>query len=364
MLHGIARSVIDLLQGSTAFGRRAVAANLLGYLTSSGALSKNALESGLEHLRNMPADRVDDGAPIPDLGTAPNGLDELCNQLITLVVDHPQHIGLQLQRLWCLCQLWPHGSREERQQLRTAFIVSIRAERAPEGSYLTRATLRSWQRSIPTWMSSEKLSTVDLESLTDYTNPQQAHFALASFLGSESELPTLAQILHTLGNRLLLHHFDDQGVLIDNVVGCSLFAGIAEHCPAPMMAIIISQLAHNLWWCANDGSLKRLASGSHDNMPLEDAIRSGDMIAASRAARQHVNQQQDPWPLFLRSLESFILSNERAWDDAVAFTTATWLRTGRDSKLNPDQAAALATTYSALSYLNTHGSRPFRAAKG
>jgi len=360
MLHAFARSVIDMISHDNGFDRRAITAAMLGRLAEGRAIPDGLIGKGMDALANLPSDSAEDQSS-PDLGSTPATTEALCHQLITVVVDHPQRIGRQLQRLWALCELWPHAARDERLHLRSAFLRSLRQTNAPEASYLTRATLRSWQRSIPTWISADQLTTSELEDMVARPTAQKAHFALSSYLGSGNDLATLANILNTLCARLLLQHFDNQAVLIENYVGTALFPCLAKAAPPTMMAIVVSQLAHHLWWCANDASLFRLSPGSPTDIPLAKAIRTGDMTASSRAARKLVMQKKPIWPILIECFEFLIDTGTLRWSEALGCTAATLERHGTAISLGPDPAAALATAYAALNYLNRHGSRPFHA---
>lgn len=358
MLHGFARSTIDLIIENTGFDCQAITAAHLASLAESQVIEAAIVEQGFSQLQELVADEAPEQT-VPDLGQAPSDIGTLCHQLAPLLVDHPQQIGRQLMRLWALCELWPHANRAERVNLRAAWVRSTRSQKAPEESFLTRHTLRSWQRSIPTWVAVDQLSTADLEDFIDKPDPKKAHFCLASYLGLSTDLPTLGQILFTLCRRQLLHRFDDQGRLIDLLAGIATFRRIHDHTPLTMMAVIVSQLAHNLWWYANDPSIHPIKPGSEQRLELEAAIRLGDMTASAKAARICCLQQQAYWPTYGRALQDLILTGRPTWLHAVGCTDAMLMHHGHGEPANPDFAATIAATLAALNHLNQRGSTPF-----
>ena len=360
MQHESARTAIGLILQGSGFDRRSVAAVLLGALDDEKLLKKKAIEASWQALQCLPADSAE-AEHLPETGQLPENEVDLADQLLPVVIDHPQQIGRQMTRLWTLCELWPHATWDERKHLRTAWLNSTCSCMGPEGSFLTRDQLRVWQREMPTLAGAENCSSAELGALVEADSARQAHYAVSSYLGSGADLNRLARVLSTLCSRLLLHRFDEKARIVDALCGCIAVSELHHTNNLASLAIAVGQLAHGIWWCAKDPASKPLRPGTEQDIDLIDAVRQGDMTAASRKARTTCLFGQAFWQPISDLLIELLEDGKTIWMPAVACTLGMLRRQQhQEDSINPDQAAAIAATFAAVYHLAHRGSQPFQ----
>ena len=270
----------------------------------------------------------DQGQPVSDPANQaplPDDSQDILNQWLPVVADHPDDQGLGVVLTVGLADLWPHVAHEERGPLRAAFLAGLHARR---GSGLAREQLRIWNR---------RLGTLEL-------NASPGPERLAGVLESptaEAAYSRLSSHLHRPGRQLAIMLGGLVGTACDHagstperlmlLASSACLARVADRVPPDLLALLLAQLGHAIW---QQRPLEEAASAPARH--LEDAIFSGDGPAAARAARAMAGSSPRFWaavaPLLPRA------------DDAGTLLgiAAVASRSLAHTALPPEDAAALA----------------------
>ena len=350
MHHVAARRAIPAILQGTGFGERALA------LALAAQLERLVPEPMRARLIDRAAALPNDDAPVHvgPAAIAPIPVDQLqlCTQLAPLCVQHPAQIGLQLACLDALADLWPHVSSDERPHLRARFINSVIARQAPAGSMLTTTVLREWQRDLPTGMG-ESPNVAALKGVIVEASPQDAYRALAEHLGNRMDIPTLSWVLGALATSLLCNLRDRPGHALQALLGTVACERITPWTPPEDLAVLVSQVAYQLWWTRNRAGLPQVrACLDTAPCPLADAVHGGDLTTVQRAARNVAKTPEAFWGQAWRLLDEWIDLDDRRFLHALYASAAVARRTGPNA-ISPDDAAAWATVLAEMVYDGT-----------
>ncbi|TVR40130.1 MAG: hypothetical protein EA402_14035 [Planctomycetota bacterium] len=357
MKHGHARSCIPLILETNGFDRRAEALVHAAVLASDDILEPALCERLQRAALQFPADQGD-LSHAPHLSSPlPDSVEELCAQLAPTIIDQPQEIATQLCSLQQLCSLWPHANREERTQLRLNWLGTSCIRQAPTDSYLTRATLRKWQRDLPTVGENGQACAAVLCDMLQSTSAKDAYNCLSLYLGSQADLPTLAWTLGVLSEQILLHHFDPRGHSIRALVGTIACEQLVSHTRPEVLVTLISQLAHYIWWTAQMNRQRSLAPSRHrSDICFLQAVSEGDIYAAQKAARLSLADRPRFWSEVSHGLHLVLDAGHHSWTYAMAAVVAVRYRGGERGVLSPDDAATIGAALASAKYRADHHS--------
>ncbi len=350
MHHSSARAVISCVIGGSGFGEQALALCTAASLGDADPNSVRLRQAALNRASELPADPP--GAYTGVILAAPIPSDEkdLCVQLAPLVIEHPEDTGMQLACLAGLCKLWPHVTSEERPLLRARFLAGLASRRMPPGSQLTSRQLVAWQRDLPTAYSNASASVSSLRAVLIATSARDAHVVMAEHLGISADLPTLAWVLGALTVQMRIQLHDRNRHLLHILMGSMACEQLAAWTPPELLATLLAQLAHQLWWCSNQAGLAPVRTCLDSvTRPLAEAVRSGDLTVAQRSARAACKQPAAFWETVWSLLDARIAANDPSWCEALELVLAIAARTGTDA-VSPDDAAALGTLFADLAY--------------
>ncbi len=347
MHHVAARSAIPAILRGTGFGERALALSLAAQLER---VAPESIRTRLiERANALPLDEAPVHVGPAAVAPIPTDQLQLCTQLAPLCVQHPAQIGLQLACLDALADLWPHVASDERPHLRARFINGVVARQALPGSTLTSAVLSEWQRDLPTGMG-ESPNVAALKGVITESSPQDAYRALAEHLGNRMDIPTLSWVLGALATSLLCNLRDRPGYALQALLGTVACERITPWTPPEHLAVLVSQVAHQLWWTRNRAGLPQVrACLDTAPRPLADAIHGGDLTTAQRAARNAAKTPDGFWDQAWRLLDEWIDLDDRRFLHALYATAAVARRTGPNA-ISPDDAAAWATVLAEMAY--------------
>ncbi|TVR12208.1 MAG: hypothetical protein EA401_09690 [Planctomycetota bacterium] len=351
MKHNHARHIIPTILDQQGFDERAQALIHGAILASDDSFDYSVAERVLKAATSLPEDhaRVDHApaltSPLPD------DIPDLCQQLAPLVVDYPQNTPIQLASLQHLTALWPHASRQERTRMRLNWLASLSTRTAPEESYLTRSTLRSWQRDLPTVNDDSAACASVLCEMLDAPDAKNAYNHLSLYLGMQADLPTLSWTLGVLSERILLHHFDPRGRSINALLGTIACEQLVEHCKAETLVTLLSQLAHHIWWCAQRNKKRELRPSSfQQHISLVEAVEHADIYAAQKAARLALADRERYWQEVCTALNLVLDCNHHSWTSAVSAIVCVRFRGGERAVLSPDDAATIGAALASAKY--------------
>jgi hypothetical protein len=350
MRHAPARQVISCLLQGNGFGEKAVTHALAGILCDRLGCPEALHDLLRAHCNQLGAD-----AASPYMGSynqlpIPRDQRELCTQLAPILIDHPADTGINLASLLVLANLWPHVSSEERPVLRTRYLNGLMSRRSPDGSFAPRELLREWQRDLPTFFGAETPSVANMQGLLNESSPQGAYRRLAEYLGPNVDLHTLGWVLGALSVSILVRFHDPDDRAMHVLLGSVACQQLTKLLPPEHLVVLASQLAHQLWWCRQRASLPPVLTcidGAATSMI--DAVNSGDVTLAQRAARTAARQPELFWDGVWRLLTDSIERRDEHWTRALGVTTAIAWRTG-DNAVSPDDAAALAAILAAMAH--------------
>jgi len=350
MRHQRARLCIDAILKRGAFDTPATA------LVSSCVFS--ACQAGTEALDDCAfAALADEPVYQPetldyDEQRLPEDTAELVSQLADLITRHPCWTGRELARLKALAHLWPHASRGERMQLRRLWCMGFNERRAPIEASASRDQLCDWQSRLPTVHSSEPPSAASLSALLDAPDAERAYHELAGHLHSEIDIPGLCWSLGVLAQQVLLHRFDREGLTQSAFIGASVCQDLIGEIPPDTALVLLSQLAHQIWWCRNAAGMRGLKSGNTDyGLSFSAAVRHGDYTASQRAARQSAADCRHFWPQAIAMTVELVEARAQQWPRAILGLTVTGCRCA-GQPVAPDDAATLGATLAAIHWLD------------
>ncbi|MBA3685215.1 MAG: hypothetical protein H0W72_08245 [Planctomycetes bacterium] len=349
MHHASARTAITRILAGEGFGEQALALVHAACLSSIPGFDEALHDTMLARSLAMASDAAGETAGAPALAV-PTTPEELCTRLAPAIAANPAQIGLQLACLHALAELWPHVASHERPRLLQRFLASAASRQAPTASMVTVAQLRNWARDLPTCSGDVRPSVASLKGLLNESQPNLAYRILAEHLGCEMDLATLSWVLGALGVQVLLQVRDPAGIAAMTLAGTVASERLTGLVPPEIHAALVSQLAHQLWWCRNRAGLPQIR-GCLDTTqrPFAEAISSGDITGAQRAARAASTRPEGFWTATWEQLSAAINLDDRAWLRAVTIVTATAWRAG-DAALAPDDAAAFGGVLADLRY--------------
>ncbi len=291
--------------------------------------------------------------PLHDEIVADDGR-SLINQLAPLITAHPAQTGMQIACLDVLRQLWPHVANTERNGMRARFLATACRRTAPAESAVSLVDLESWQRDLPTSGGIEdEPSVAGLQSLLREDEARRAYLVLAEHLGATFKPDKLAGVLGALAVQLSLNWRDRDGWVGQVLLGCHAAEGLSSAARPEHLATLLSQLAHQLWWCRRRAKLQPVRVCLDSSVPpLIEALRSGDLSAAQRSARLASAQPERFWKHIVALLDDALDFNDKGWARSLR-AVVTIAQRVRDA-LPPDDAAGLASVLADLVY-QRHG---------
>jgi hypothetical protein len=304
-----------------------------------------------------------DEAPEPDQplsGGPADTVNNLADWLLPSIIEHPQHTGRQIGTFSALAELWPHASNEERPQLAQRWYASLCQRRAPDDSYLPSETLCKWQSLQPTLNHASNPKATVIQSMLEEESAQDAYYVLASYLGTNMDLPTLTRIISALTVHVLLYKFDNKAFVLQGLAGILALHRMCDYARPDLLATLLGQLVHQIWWCRNSGRINRLEPGSSESMTLTDAVAAGDMTAARRAARIQAMDPDGFWNEINTLLDTTISNSHASWTRGLTAVRVLHQRAGGHGCIGPDDAAAIGATFAAIQHLEKHGTARFQ----
>jgi len=275
---------------------------------------------------------------------------ELCLQLAPAIGDHPANIGLSLASLAALVQLWPHVASDERPLLRVRFLNGLTTRHAPLESQASREQLRIWQRMLPTALDPVPPSVASLQGLLLETTPEGAYRCLAEHLDPHLDMRTLARVLGTLAIAVQRQFHDRDAVALHVLMGASALERLAPLIEPELVASLMAQLSHQLWWCRQRSQLVPIRNCiDPTSWPFRAAVASGDISTAQRAARTLSQEPQGFWQETWILLGDSISRHDEELPRALGVISALAWRSGRGA-VSPDDAAALAACFAGIAH--------------
>ncbi len=148
---------------------------------------------------------------------------------------------------------------------------------------------------------------------------------------------------------VLVNWRDADGWVTQVLLGSGFAQSLSTVARPEHMATLLSQLSHQLWWCRRRANLQPVRVCLDASVPpLVEAIRSGDLSAAQRAARIASVQPQHFWPHIVRVVEDGLDFDDLGWARCLRIVVSVGNRCR--GALPPDDAAALATVLAGLVY--------------
>ncbi|MBA2482009.1 MAG: hypothetical protein H0V44_15190 [Planctomycetes bacterium] len=350
MRHALARRVVSGILAGDGFGQRAVTHALVASLSDRAECPDD-----LRRTLDGSADTIGSDSAAPYLGVLnqrpiPRDERDLCAQLAPTLIDHPSDTGLNLASLLSLVEVWPHVASDERPLLRLRFLNGLIARRSPAGSFVTRDTLCAWQRQLQTTAGDTPPTVATLQSLLDEPTAQGAYRRIAEHLGPSVDLKTLNHVLGALAIQVMLRFHDRDGTALQVLLGTVACEQLVAWMPPEHLAILTSQLAHQLWWCRHESSLPPvLVCIDPSSAPMVEAVTSGDVTLAQRAARVEARVSEQFWESAWRLVTASIKRQDDEWPSALRLVSAIAWRTGSQA-VSPDDAAALAAVLAAYAH--------------
>lgn len=350
MHHTSARAAITSLLDAKGFGERGLALTLAA---ACGDADKQAVALRQAALRR--ADSMTTGAtktytgelliaPIPGDETA------LCRQLCPVTIELAKDLGLQLSCLAALVALWPHVAQHERGLMRQRFLDSLVNDQHPADAHLSTAQLIAWQRELPTSQSEPHASVSTLKGLLCETEARNAYRVMADHLGINADLPTLSWVLGALTVQVRQRFHDPDRRLLHVLLGTVACERLAAHAQPEHLATLITQLGHQLWWCVHRAGLAPVRTCIDPHTPdLVEAVASGNLTAAQRAARALAKDPATFWETAWKLVDERIHANDPHWYVALELVLVAVWRTSTDA-VSPDDAAAIGTVLADLAY--------------
>jgi hypothetical protein len=189
-----------------------------------------------------------------------------------------------------------------------------------------------------------------LQQLILERTPEAAYRRLAETLDPQVDLRTLARVLGTLGVSLLRQFHDREGVSLHVLLGAVALERLVEWTDPEHLAILVSQQAHQLWWCRQCAHLPPILTCiDPSQLGLIEAVATGDVTLAQRAARSVSVDAERFWADAWRLLGESISRRDEQWPRALGVLGAIAWRCGR-AAVSPDDAAALATVFADLAH--------------
>lgn len=349
MLHAPARETISRILAGDGFTDRALALTLAGSLAEITAIPPGLCERAFCRSLSMTPDHSAATPIAPSDTPLPSNERELSDQLAQHLVQQAGSAGRHAAALQALVSLWPHVGATERPGMRRRFLSGTATLATPVGGEVSPSELRRWQRDLPTSGSLLPPSVASLGLLLNEPDQRRAYHALAEHLGASLDPAILGWVLGGLAVQELLHRRDRDGGLLNCLLGAMALKRLASQVSPEHLATLISQIALQLWWLRRHGNLAPIRSCLDGAArPLGEAVRSGDITAAQRAARAISAVPAALWRELTALLEMASGWRDHHWLRALSAITVLAWRSG--DALSPDDAAATATVLADLSY--------------
>ncbi len=350
MHHATARSAIARILAGSGFGVHAVALVHAARLHDDPSCPAVLSETVLERCLALPGDVAAPYThPLNQLA-APGDAAGLCQQLIPAIIAQRGDPGLAMAALEALSALWPHAGADERPLLRTRLLDSLGAARIPEESALTTFQLRDWQKRVPTHYGVQTPSVASLRGLLDAPDALAAYLLLAEHLGMTVELETLCWVFGSISIQVMQVRHDRAGHLVHALQGAAACERLVPSLPAETLVTVISQLAHRLWWLNAKGGLHRVRlSIDQTQRPYRQAVLTGDITLAQRAARVSAQDAQRFWTETWHLVSEVGLPRAADLPRLLALLDSARWR-AEDGAVVADDAAAIAATLTDLAY--------------
>jgi len=348
MHHVRAREAISRILASDGFADRALAMTLAAELAEVPHLPAELRDRAFTRSLALAPDRGSLASYVTG-ESQPNQLRDLCDQVFPLLTRLPGSAGRHSATWYALATLWPHVGGQERPGMRRRFLAGTASLGNNVGGEVSLEQLRDWQRDLATQFNSDAPTLISLGLLLDESNQRRAYQLLADYLGANFAPATLCWVLGGLAVQELLHRRDRDGGLLYCLLGTMSLGRLASQMSNEHLATAISQIAMQLWWWRHQGNLSPVRS-CLDGVPrpLGEAVRSGDITAAQRAARVVSANPAVLWKELAAILELALAWNDRLWLRGLSAMVALAWRSG--DTLSPDDAAATATVLADLSY--------------
>ncbi len=350
MHHATARSAIARILAGSGFGVQAIALVHAARLHEDASCPAGLSDAILSRCLALPGDAATPYThPLNQLA-APGDAAGLCQQLIPAIIAQRGDPSVAIASLEALSALWPHAGADERLLLRTRLLDSLGAARAPDDSVLTTFQLREWQKRIPTHYGVQTPSVASLRGLLDAPDALAAYLLLAEHLGMTVELETLCWVFGSISIQMIQTRHDRAGHLVHAVQGAAACERLVPLLPAESLVTVISQLTHRLWWLHAKGGLHRIRQSiDQSQRPYRQAVLTGDITLAQRAARVAAQDAQQFWTETWRLVDSVGLSRPTDLPRLLALLDCARWRAD-DGAVVADDAAAIAATLTDLAY--------------
>lgn len=331
MQHGTIRRILPLIVSGSHLGERERMLWCAGRLSESDA-PPTLISKAFDRANSLPVVSVPDETPSASL-----------EELLSLIADQGRDAADLCEAAALVIDLWSSASREERESLSRALRRQISSTQGPDGSWITRTTLRQWQRDQHTsHCGAGPASANVLSQLLEAPSPESAYSILSGFLGIDTDLQTLSWILGTLVEGRLHIEKDEDGALLRLLSASSACESLARSQDTDAVIVLVSQLSHAIWWRANRPAIplsqRILATRAMD---LDEAIAMGDPLAAASRARLCHGNQSVFWASIHRALDRLLDIPAPTWFHGLRATVVLRERAGRD-RISPDDAATLA----------------------
>ena len=360
MNHSRARQIIPSMLEGSGFDLRCLALADAAQLCEIPGIETLTIEQAIESAQNLAPDTAADPMEDIDFDVIPESKSDLANWLLPEIIQNPEQTGRQIGTFYALAEIWPHASREERQALASKWYASLCERRAPEDSFLSSPQLCAWQAAQPTAQQEDHPKASVIQGMLEAPNAQQAHYTLASFLGTNMDLPTLTKIISALTVHVLLYKFDNKAYVLQGLAGILALHRMCDYARPDLLATILSQLVHQIWWCRNSLNIRRLEPGESEDLSLREAVENGDMTAARRAARIEAMDPPGFWTEINSILSNTIQNSHSSWTRGLTAVRVLHQRAGGHGCIGPDDAAAIGATFAAIQHLEKYGTARFQ----
>lgn len=344
MHHPSARRAVSAILASDGFDRRACALVHAARLDEITGADDALRDEAIARCEAMEPDKgLGYSGPLHD-EPLPDDANQVCAQLAPLIMAHSAQTGRQLACLEGLVALWPHVGANERNGMRARWLASACTRTAPAGSAVSLAELETWQRDLPTSGAIDETPQIAaLKALLRESEARRAYLVIADHLGCTFKPGQLASVLGALAIQLQVQFRDNnQGWLVQVLHGATAAEALVGRARPEHLATLLSQLAHQLWWCRQKANLQPLRVCLDASVhPLVEAVRSGDISSAQRSARIASVQADRFWKHILILLRDAIRFDDIHWARALIAVRAVAKRS--QAGLAPDDAAGLAT---------------------
>jgi len=350
--HAIRHTSTAILEGG-GWGLRARAMILAATLEERG-LDADLADRTLRRAAGLPPDEAHGGAP-PTATEVPDNPEAVLGDLLVRIAEHGSRPAVNLVDLENLLRIWPHAARDEHPGLYARFLDSLAAPGLDAAAILRPRQMQRWQRDQPTSGDARPCAAV-LEELLAAPTPEEAYRVLAGYLGADVDLPTLSWILGGLAERSMLRRFDRRGYALEVLHATATVERLAARVAPELLIVILSQLAHQLWWAHRQRMRPLDRLGDDGPADLVATIRRGDVIAAAAAARRAVGDRDRFHQSVRTAFLELLVKRADAWYPGLV-ALDTFAHRADHSRIGPDDGATLAASLAGAFYRAEHGSQ-------